>query len=289
MSIYAVRRMRPTMQSMQSDSPHVNRRSFLKIGLGGAVGTLAALGSVSTADSQNTDPMKDRPEVLFFDVNETLLDLRPMKASVSEALGGRESLLPLWFTTMLQYSLVVTVADRYANFIDIGIATLQMVAGSNGIRLSEADARKAVEPMSSLPPHPEVSDALRSLKNAGYRMFTLTNSSKAGITTQMKNSGLGEFFADFLTVEEIGIYKPATHVYRWAARRAGVKTQNCMLIAAHGWDVAGALWADMRAAFLARAGQQLYPLAPDPEIVAPDLAKAAEALVAASSGSGGPR
>ena len=186
------------MQSMQSDSPHVNRRSFLKIGLGGAVGTLAALGSVSTADSQNTDPMKDRPEVLFFDVNETLLDLRRMKASVSEALGGRESLLPLWFTTMLQYSLVVTVADRYANFIDIGIATLQMVAGSNGIRLSEADARKAVEPMSSLPPHPEVSDALRSLKNAGYRMFTLTNSSKAGITTQMKNSGLGEFFAGLL-------------------------------------------------------------------------------------------
>lgn len=38
---------------------------------------------------------------------------------------------------------------------------------------------------------------------------------------------------------------------------------------------------------LARPGQQLYPLAPEPDIVAPDLAKATEALVAASSGSGG--
>ena len=105
------------------------------------------------------------------------------------------------------------------------------------------------------------------------RYPTLTNSSKAGVTAQMKNSGLGEFFAEFLTVEEIGIYKPATHVYRWAARRAGAKTQNCMLIAAHGWDVAGALWADMRAAFLARPGQHLYPPAPEPEIIARDLAK----------------
>jgi 2-haloacid dehalogenase len=274
---------------MQSDSPHVNRRRFLKTTLSGAVGALTTIGSVSAADPHNAEPMKDRPEVLFFDVNETLLDLRQLKASISEALGGRENLVPLWLTTMLQYSLVATVADRYANFIDIGIATLQMVAGSNGVPLSEADAKKAIEPISSLPPHPEVPGALRSLKSAGYRMFTITNSSKAGITAQMKNSGLGEFFAEFLTVEEIGIYKPATHVYRWAARRAGVETGSCMLIAAHGWDVAGALWADMRAAFLARPGQQLYPLAPEPEIVAPDLAKAAEALVAVSSGSGGPR
>ena len=244
------------------------------------MGTLAALGPLGAVDSQRT-PMKDRPEILFFDVNETLLDLRPMKTSVSEALGGRKDLLPLWFTTMLQYSLVVTVADRYADFIDIGIAALQMVAGAHGIGLSEGDARTAIEPMNSLPPHPEVSAALRSLKDAGYRMFTLTNSSKAGVTAQMKNSGLGEFFAEFLTVEEIGIYKPATHVYRWAARRAGAKTQNCMLIAAHGWDVAGALWADMRAAFLARPGQHLYPPAPEPEIIAPDLAKAADNLVAA--------
>jgi 2-haloacid dehalogenase len=185
------------MQSMQLDSPHVNRRGFLKTAVGGAVGALTTIGSVSAADPHNAEPMKDRPEVLFFDVNETLLDLRQLKASISEALGGRENLVPLWFTTMLQYSLVATVADRYANFIDIGIATLQMVAGSNGVPLSEADAKKAIEPISSLPPHPEVPGALRSLKSAGYRMFTITNSSKADITAQMKNSGLGEFFAEF--------------------------------------------------------------------------------------------
>jgi 2-haloacid dehalogenase len=50
-----------------------------------------------------------RRKLLFFDVNETLLDLSAMKTSVAQALDGRADLLPLWFTTMLQYSLVATV------------------------------------------------------------------------------------------------------------------------------------------------------------------------------------
>ena len=63
-----------------------------------------------------------RPKVIFFDVNETLLDLTPVKKSVGEALGGRPELAPLWFTTLLQYSLVATVADRYLDFGEVGAA-----------------------------------------------------------------------------------------------------------------------------------------------------------------------
>ena len=48
-----------------------------------------------------------KPKVLIFDVNETLLDLAPLKASVGKALGGQEILVPLWFSTMLHYSLVL--------------------------------------------------------------------------------------------------------------------------------------------------------------------------------------
>lgn len=51
-----------------------------------------------------------RPKVLFFDVNETLLDLTKVKKEVGKALSGREDLLSLWFTTMLQYSLVTSAS-----------------------------------------------------------------------------------------------------------------------------------------------------------------------------------
>src|SRR5262249_38266497 len=71
----------------------------------------------------DTKSMK-RPKILFFDVNETLLDLGGMKTSVAKALNGRADLLPLWFTTMLQYSLVDTVGDNYDDFGEIGAATM---------------------------------------------------------------------------------------------------------------------------------------------------------------------
>ena len=51
----------------------------------------------------------------------------------------------------------------------------------------------------------------------------------------------------------------------------GVALEECMLIAAHGWDVAGALWAGWRAAFVSRPGQQIFPLAPKCQFQLVDL------------------
>jgi 2-haloacid dehalogenase len=207
-----------------------------------------------------------KPKVILFDVNETLLDLTALKESGGKALGGRPELLPLWFTTMLQYSLVTTVADRYRDFGEIGAGCLQMVAKNHGVALDEDAARRALSPILSLPPHGDVVPAIEQLQGARYRLVTLTNSSNAAIAEQMTNSGLRKFFEKQLSVEDVGFYKPHAHVYRWAARRVGVDVSECLLVAAHGWDVAGASWAGMRTAFVARPGQQMFPLAPAPDI-----------------------
>ncbi|NIJ44002.1 2-haloacid dehalogenase [Wenyingzhuangia heitensis] len=219
-----------------------------------------------------------RPKVLFFDVNESLLDLSSMKKSVGTVLGGREDLLPLWFSTMLHYSLATTASKQFTDFSSIGAAALQMVAANNNITLNTKEAKEVMKNFSNLPPHPEVKQALTKLKKAGYKMVALTNSSSNGMATQFKNAGLTDFFDEKLSVQEFGKYKPDTEVYHWAAKKLGVQPKDCMMIAAHGWDVAGAMWAGWRASFIARPGQQMYPLAPRPEIVQTDLLKIAEKL-----------
>lgn len=221
-----------------------------------------------------------KPKVLFFDVNETLLDLSPVKKQIGIALGGREDLLSLWFTTMLQYSLVVSASGKYKPFTHIGAATLQMIAANNDIVIKEEDARKIiVAAMQNLPAHPEAKEALKQLKKAGYKLVAFTNSSNEGLKNQFKNAGLTDYFYDLLSVEDAGKFKPFTNTYVWGAHKMGVQLEDCMLIAAHGWDVAGALWAGWRAAFVSRPGQQLFPLAPETEIVANDLKKVAEILI----------
>lgn len=233
-----------------------------------------------TARVEKGRPAMARPKVVFFDVNETLLDLKPLKESVGEALGGRPELVPLWFTTMLQYSLVTTVADRFHDFDEIGVACLPMVARNQGIDLGEAAAKEAVASIRSLPPHPDVVPALARLRDAKYRLLTLTNSSDAALAEQLKNAGLDKLFEVALSIEGVGMYKPHAHVYRWAARRVGADVSDCLLVAAHGWDVAGAAWAGMRAAFVARSGQQPFPLGPTPELTVSTLKDLAEKLVA---------
>src|SRR5260370_31420632 len=132
----------------------------------------------------------------------------------------------------------------------------------------------------SVPPHPDVASALEKLKQAGFRMVTFTNSSQAAVDAQIKNAKLMEMFEARLSIEDIQIFKPHGHAYKWAARKVGLALEECMLVAAHGWDIAGALWAGWRAAFLSRPVAQLYPLAPAPEIAEPDLFAAAKRLIA---------
>lgn len=258
-----------------------NRRDFLK--KAAIVGLAAPHLAFSTTSTEpiKTETSNIRPKVLFFDVNETLLDLTAMKNSVGKVLGNRSDLLPLWFTTMLQYSLVSTVGRQYNDFGIIGAAALQMVASNHGITLSETDAKEAIlGPIRSLPAHPEVKAALQNLKDAGYKLVSFTNSSNKGVQTQFENAGLIDFFDDRLSIEDIGKFKPHTDAYDWAARKMGVAPNECLLIAAHGWDIAGALWANWRAAFISRPGAQLYPLAEKPEIVASNLTEIANKLIA---------
>lgn len=212
----------------------------------------------------------DQPTVLLFDVNETLLDLGPLKQTVGDILQDPDA-ATLWFTTMLQYSLAMTVSEQYAPLPDIGAAVLQMLARNSDVVIDIADAKAALAPMRSLPAHADVKPALARLKQMGFRLATLTNSPQATVKAQLDHAGLQGFFEQQLSVESIGKFKPHQSVYGWAARQMGVQPGACMLVAAHGWDVAGARWAGMRTAFIAREGQQKFPLAPPPDIDAADL------------------
>lgn len=233
----------------------------------------------AATNGTNGDQNISRPKVLFFDVNETLLDLNAMKQSIGNALGGREDLVSLWFTTMLQYSLVTTVGNQYEDFGKIGGAALKMVGLNNGLVISNEKATEAIKPILNLPAHPEVKEALLLLKKNGYKLVSFTNSSNKAVETQLRNAGIYELFEERLSVEDMGKFKPHFDTYSWAARKMGLQPKECMLVAAHGWDVAGANWVGWQTAFVSRPGQQLFPLANAPEINEKDLLKIAQQLI----------
>lgn len=167
---------------------------------------------------------------------------------------------------MLHHSLVDNVTGRFHTFGEIGVASLLMVAKANNIARSEAAAREViVTPLRSLPPHPDVKAGLNHLKQAGCRLISLTNSSNQGVKSQFDNAAMLDLFDDRYSVEDISHYKPDPRTYQWALEKAGVEPGEALLVAAHGWDIAGAKTAGLQAAFIQRQGKVLYPLA-----IAPD-------------------
>lgn len=210
-----------------------------------------------------------RPELIVFDVNETLLDLAPLKSSVSRALGGNEALVPLWFSTMLHYSLVETISGTYHPFEEIGAAALVMVAKTHDIEIDLEEARDVVS--AKLRPHPDVADALAQLADAGFRLVSLTNSATDGAEAQLKNAGLSARFEERYSIDAVEKYKPHPDAYRMVIDALGVAPEATLMVAAHAWDLAGAKAVGLRTAFVARPGKALYPNAATPDYVVRDL------------------
>lgn len=224
-------------------------------------------------------PTSPLPHAIIFDVNETLIDLEPLRQLVNKSLGNPGGFRQ-WFGLMLQHSLVATLTDSYFGFSTIGDAALDMAADMlQTERLTPEQKHDIAKKFTELPAHTDVPAALARLRDAGIPLLTLTNSTPSNLKKQLESAGISEYFEQALSVDPLRLYKPHPDTYHYAARQASVNSAQALMVAAHGWDVAGALAAGLQAAFLARPGQALYPLAPAPTYQAPTLSALVDKLL----------
>lgn len=218
--------------------------------------------------------------VLVFDVNETLLDMTPLKTAVNTLLNEEQG-FRIWFGMLLHYSTVSNSIKEYHNFTTIAATTLEMAAKSMNKKVNEEEIKDTLAIIKSLQSYPDVIKGLQLLKENGFRLITLTNSPESALKEQLKNSDLTEYFEQALSIDTIAKYKPAKETYLWAAEKLKVKPEEMIMIAAHGWDLAGASHAGLATGFIAREGQSIYNLSKKPVYVANDILAMAEQLVSA--------
>ncbi len=216
--------------------------------------------------------------VLVFDVNETLLDVRSLEPEFVEMFGSAGHLTE-WFLRLLHASLVESVSGGEADFAALARAALEATAQAHGLPALAERSDLVIAKLRRLPVHPEVPDAIRSLREAGFVTATLTNSPSGLVREQLEAAGIDGLFEAILSVDEVGVFKPAPQPYLMAAARLGVPIERVRMIAAHDWDVAGALRARASAAFVARPGQPYSSVLPRPDIVGPDLREVGARIV----------
>jgi 2-haloacid dehalogenase len=216
--------------------------------------------------------------VIAFDVNETLLDLAALDPHFERAFGSA-AVREQWFGQMLQVAFVGGLTGRYVDFSSAQRAALAMVAEHHGVDLDARTAETIATSMRSLPAHPEVADALDALRAAKLPLAAITNSPLDVAQQQLRGAGLADRFDAILSADQVRALKPRPEPYELVARSFGVRLPDVRLVAAHAWDVAGAMAAGCAAAFVARPGKVLNPLGQPPDIVGADLHEVAARII----------
>ena len=155
--------------------------------------------------------------LIVFDVNETLLDLGTMEP-ILERIFGEKCAMRLWFANFILYSAALTVAGRYVPFTDIGAAVMKMLADTRGIKIGDEDKRELTEKFSTMPPHPEVPAALRKLRSAGFRLFTLTDNLLEVQTRQLEHGGIVDLFERRFSADGVKHHKPSRQAYAYVEK-----------------------------------------------------------------------
>jgi len=220
--------------------------------------------------------------LLFFDVNETLLDLSSFKTEFTRIFKD-ETMTSKWFAQLTQNSWIATITNSYRDFGELAVDALELLAKKQGVDLAASEGELILEVMRNLNPHDDVFTALTMLKEANFRMVALTNSPYRILNAQLSNAGLSDFFEQILSVDEVRVFKPHSKVYEMGAEKLGISTRKMRMIACHNWDTTGAMRAGCQAAFVARPNMALSKLDEQPDVVAENLIEVAKQIIAKES------
>ncbi len=220
------------------------------------------------------------PEALAFDMYGTLVDPIRIWRRLEQYIPDDDALriAETWRQKQLEYTFRLTVMEKYEDFEQVTRKALDYALATVGREL-EADQKDALMAQyNDLERFADVQPGLERLKEGGRQMVVFSNGSPSMIEALMDAAELRPYFEGFVSVDEVGVYKPSPRTYRHVADRLGRPIGEVRLVSSNPFDDIGAESAGMRAVWVYRSGGLFDTLAPPPEMVVATLTELAEAL-----------
>jgi 2-haloacid dehalogenase len=216
---------------------------------------------------------------ILFDAYGTLFDVSALAGPCAAVSNQPAAFSRLWRSKQLEYSVLRTVMDQYANFDQITSDALDYTATALGVDLNPAQRRSLMQAWLELPAYPDVVPSLEQLHVAGQRMVVLSNGTRHMLEPLIERAGLAAFITDVLTSERVQTFKPDPSIYALASERFHARMNELLFVTANGFDVAGAKAAAFTVCRVNRARLPLDPLGFEPDLVVGDLLELAQRLI----------
>ena len=194
---------------------------------------------------------------LVFDAYGTLFDVLSV-TSLCERLfpGNGTALAVMWRSKQLQYSLLRSMMDRYADFWQVTQDALAYAARALQLDLTPAKAAQLVDAYRTLQAFPDVKPGLEQLKSKGMALAILSNGAPPMLESATRSAGIAGLLDAVISVDDIKVFKPSPRVYALAPARLRMAADEIGFVSSNGWDVAGAASAGLTAFWIQRAAAE---------------------------------
>ncbi|TCL08715.1 2-haloacid dehalogenase [Shimia isoporae] len=213
----------------------------------------------------------------IFDAYGTLFDVAAA-AREAAAEPGRDAFAKHWMKVandwrlkQLQYTWLRAVANAHTDFWEVTQNGLDWALEASGLQ-GDAELRERLLALYwELSAYPEVPQMLADLKSRGLNTAILSNGSPEMLSGAVESAGVQEFLDDVLSVESVGIFKPAESVYELVTKRFGCARDEVLFVSSNGWDAACATGYGFKTAWVNRAGEPVDRMPWKPAIILSDL------------------
>ena len=211
-----------------------------------------------------------------FDAYGTLFDVAAAARAAAEQPGQEQlaevwpKLASDWRLKQLQYTWHRAITGDHISFWQVTQDGLDWAMEASG--LQDAELRQTLLDLYwKLQAYPEVPAMLQALKDSGFATAILSNGSPDMLDGAVQSAGLGAVLDAVLSVEDVGIFKPATPVYDLVGGHFSCAPDEVLFVSSNGWDAAKASQYGFHTAWVNRAGEPVDRLPDRPEQILSDL------------------
>lgn len=213
----------------------------------------------------------------IFDAYGTLFDVAAAARNAA-AEPGRDAfaahwpqIAEQWRLKQLQYTWLRAVMGKHLEFWQVTQDGLDWALEAQGLE-DDTDLRERLLQLYwELEAYAEVPEMLAALKANSMNTAILSNGSPEMLAGAVQSANIGGVLDDVLSVESVGIYKPASEVYDLVGQRFGCTPDEVLFVSSNGWDACAAAGYGFVTAWVNRKGEPMDRLAAKPQHMLSDL------------------
>ena len=218
----------------------------------------------------------------IFDAYGTLFDVAAAARVAAGEPGAGDlakrwpALAEAWRLKQLQYTWLRAITGAHTDFWTVTQDGLDWALDATGLAGNAALRERLLALYWELQAYPEVPAMLSALKQARLNTAILSNGSPDMLQGAVASAQIGGLLDDVLSVETVGIFKPAEAVYDLVGQRFGCDKDQVLFVSSNGWDAAGASGYGFETAWVNRAGDPVDRLPWRPKHMLQDLVRIPE-------------